>query len=257
MGEQFIEDHETLDGSDGADGESEGIASGDIPLNDAADELTSRPGPSDPPTWAAALLEALMALTESSRQYQARAESQDELILRMQARIEDLQVDQVRQLLGPLVNELASLHTDLGEAAARDYERLGVGRLEKEFAFLSQRVEGAIELLGALSVQAEPGQTFDSRLHSATRQVPTADSSLDGTVAVVQRQGFRFTHESRTAIPARVTVYRFDAALQSGPLEVGTTHRPEPEAPTVEEISYQEQPGASSPVESEEQVDHG
>jgi hypothetical protein len=76
-------------------------------------------------------------------------------------------------------------------------------------------------------------------------------------VAVVQRQGFRFTHETRTAIPARVTVYRFDATLTSETSLADATQSHEQEAPTTQEFSNQEQPGTASPVESEEQVDHG
>jgi len=131
----------------------------------------------------------------------------------MQVRIEELQADQVRRLLGPVVGELAGLHADLAEAARLDYERLGLARVPREFSFLADRIERALELLDVVSVDAQPGQTFDSRLHAAGRRVLTGDRSLDGSIAAVQRQGFRFAHEAKTSLYARVTVYGYDASL--------------------------------------------
>lgn len=141
-----------------------------------------------------------------------RSRADQDIISRMQARIEALQADQVRALLGPVVTELAGLHADFAEAALRDYEVLGLARVKKEFGLLSSRIENALDLLGAVSVDAKPGQVFDSRLHTAARQTPTADAALDKTIAMVLRQGFAFQHEAKPALYARVNVYRYDSA---------------------------------------------
>lgn len=167
-----------------------------------------------PPEWALQLADVLEQVRMEASMFRERARAQEDLIQRMQSRIEDLQGDQVRSLLGPVVTELAGLHANLAEAASLDYERLGVGRVAREFSFLADRLEGSLELLDVVSIGARPGDPFDSRLHMAARRVPTVDRALDGTIAAVQRQGFRFAREAKTTLYARVTVYSYDASLE-------------------------------------------
>lgn len=167
-----------------------------------------------PPQWAVQMAEMLEEVKREASTFKDRARAQEDLIQRMQSRIEDLQADQVRSLLGPVVTELAGLHASLAEAASLDYERLGLERVAKEFGFLADRLEGSLELLDVVSVGARPGDPFDSRQHSAARRVPTADRTLDGTIAAVQRQGFRFARDSKTTLYARVTVFGYDASLE-------------------------------------------
>jgi molecular chaperone GrpE (heat shock protein) len=129
------------------------------------------------------------------------------LLAKMQSRIDALQGDQVRALFGPAVTELANLHAEFLEASDRDYERLGLARVKKELGLLADRLENAIDALGASSVAAEVGDPFDSRVHTAVRRVPTTDSALDATIAAVVRQGFTFDPAGKPALYARVSVY--------------------------------------------------
>lgn len=144
-----------------------------------------------------------------------RIRADQDVISRMQSRIESLQGDQVRALLGPVVTELANLHAALAESSERDYERLGFDRLRKEFSLLTDRLETALDVLGAESVDARVGEVFDSRAHQAVKQVATDRPALDKTIAQVIRQGFTFEREGKPAIYARVQVFTYQEASET------------------------------------------
>ncbi|WP_179150804.1 nucleotide exchange factor GrpE [Leifsonia sp. NCR5] len=166
--------------------------------------------------------------TDSVQLVTERLKAEQQLTARMQERIESLQRDQARALLGPAVTELANLHAAVAEAARRDYEPLGPERIRKEFDLLADQVERTIDLLGAQTLDARPGDPFDMRQHTAAKQVPTADPALDKTIAAVLRQGFRFDPDSKPALYARVSVFAFDPTLAAHaedadiPLPLGT-----------------------------------
>lgn len=178
-----------------------------------------------------------------------RSRADQDLIARMQARIEALQVDQVRALLGPVITELAGAHAAFVEASQRDYEVLGVARLRKEFALLGDRIEGALDLLGAVSVEATPGEAFDSRRHTAVRRTMTARADLDKTIAEVLRQGFVYQHDAKVAVYARVAVYKYDSALNATPAD------PEPTAAFAQSSLAGEASAGSSDDASPRSVD--
>ncbi len=204
------------------------------PAQEAADEKSGR---EEPPSPSEVALEATAAATpvatedvpnrevlaEIDRVRQAvailgeRSRADQDLVARMQARIEALHADQVRTLLGPVITELAGTHAAFVEASKRDYENLGAERLSKEFALLGDRIEGALDLLGAISIGAKPGETFDSRRHTAVRQTTTSSPALDKTIAEVLRQGFLFQHDGKVALYARVAVYRYEPAPGAAP----------------------------------------
>jgi molecular chaperone GrpE (heat shock protein) len=160
-----------------------------------------------------AVAEAIAGLRADFSTFQERSAAQESLIARMQQRIEELQGDQVRALLSPVYQELASLHADLTEAAGKDYSVIPPERLARELSFLVSRVDTALQLLGLESVGAAAGVQFDSRLHSAVRRVPTGRESLDGMIEDVQRQGFIFPGAAKASMYARVTVYTYDPTI--------------------------------------------
>jgi molecular chaperone GrpE (heat shock protein) len=135
----------------------------------------------------------------------------------MQMRIETLQGDQIRALLGPVVTELANLHASVLSASERDYERLGFERVRKEFALMSEKVAESLDVLGAESLDVRAGDPFDARLHTAVRQVAVADAELHGTVDAVVRQGFTFDPASKPILHARVVVRRHETAAMHEP----------------------------------------
>lgn len=164
------------------------------------------------------------ASTESAKLDELRAaidrltgllRADQEVIGRMQGRIESLQRDQVRALLGPVVTELANLHAALAESSTRDYERLGFDRVRKDFSLMTDRVENALDVFGAESVDARVGAVFNSRAHQAVKLVATEDPALDKTIAGVERQGFRFEPEGKPALYARVQVFTYEEASEA------------------------------------------
>ena len=163
--------------------------------------------------------EAIAGLRVDFSTFQDRSAAQESLIARMQQRIEELQGDQVRALLSPVYQELASLHADLTEAAGKDYSVIPPERLARELSFLVSRVDTALQLLGLESVGAAAGVQFDSRLHSAVRRVPTGRESLDGMIEDVQRQGFIFPGAAKASMYARVTVYTYDPTTDDGTMD--------------------------------------
>lgn len=152
----------------------------------------------------------IQALTAAILRLSQQVAADQNIISRMQRRIEMLQGDQVRALLAPAVTELANLHAEFAESAGRDYERLGVERARQEFSFLGEQVESALDLLGAVSLNAKVGDVFDSKVHQAIKKVPTSDASLDRTVAAVVRQGFTFDTAGKPALYARVRVLSYE-----------------------------------------------
>lgn len=170
------------------------------------------------------VLDGLRMIKDSVRELKAtvakhheRSVAQEDLMQRMQDRIDELQRDQVRTLLGPVYEQLVSLHADLTEVADRDRVANAPDLLDKELRYLVTRVDSALQLLGLESVGAAPGVEFDSRLHAATRRVPTGTASRDRTIEHVSRQGFTFPGAKKVSMHARVTVYEYDPALDRDP----------------------------------------
>lgn len=155
----------------------------------------------------------LALMRQQVERFHDRAQAQEEVIARMQARLEALQADQVRALLGPVAGELAALHGELAEVADREPALLTPERLNKELKVLLVHVESALDKLGMQTVAAAPGSPFDRRWHSAHRGVPTAAAELDQTVAEVLRHGFAREGATRAAVPALVAVYQYDPGL--------------------------------------------
>jgi molecular chaperone GrpE (heat shock protein) len=196
-----------------------------------------RPEPEDEPlrSMSEGLLKLAGEVTvirSQSERFHERSQAQEDIISRMQARLEELQSDQVRALLGPVAAQLATLHGELSDVATRRLESLSPAAIAKELSILLQRVESSLELLGMATVGAAAGAPFDRRLHTATRRIPTGDFTLDQTIATVVRQGFGLEGADRATVPARVAVYQYSA-------EVAPSETPSPEtlSPSTESVS--------------------
>jgi molecular chaperone GrpE (heat shock protein) len=157
----------------------------------------------------------LAAIRTQIERFHDRSRAQEDIIGRMQARIEELQADQVRALLGPVATQLATLHGEIVEIASRNTAAPSWDRVAKELGMLALHVESGLELLGMVTVGAAPGTGFDRRWHTATGRTPTADRGLDKTVAAVLRQGFGIEGAQKATVPARVIVYQYDPQLEA------------------------------------------
>lgn len=209
-----------------------------------ADLLAAAAGGETPKTTANPILLDVDALTAAIDRLSQQIAADQDLISRMQSRIETLQGDQVRALLAPAVTELANLHAEFAESAGRDFERLGFASVRQEFGQLSDHIETAIDLLGAVSLDVQIGDPFNSRVHQAIKKVPTGDSALDRTVAAVIRQGFTFDPTGKPMLCARVWVYSYEPLLEATSFAPETTL--EPIAQAIPAIP----PRTSEPVQS-------
>lgn len=192
------------DGSAGPDEELFDTApkvDGSAAVADSAPEI-------DLATAMTALAAAVDAVASQASQFHARSEHQEHLIREMQSRIENLQGDQIRVLLKPLIQALATLHSQSAEAETRAGER--GDESERDFEFFSTKLEEALSLLDIEPVGAQVGGVFDAKVHHATRVVATDDETRDRTIQRVLRQGFIYTGSTRPLLPAQVSIFKFE-----------------------------------------------
>ncbi len=161
-------------------------------------------------------------LDGSVRAFADRAEFYEDLVHKLQNRVESLQVDQVQQLLGPVLTRLAILITQSADAAqlARIH---GEGyQADVEFEYFHDALLETLDLVGVESVGAAPGAPFDRSMHASRKTVRTGEQGLDWTIAKVLRQGLVRAGAERAFLPAQVSVYRYDADLDSSVDEPNT-----------------------------------
>lgn len=199
-------------------------------LDEIADPGTTRvageiPRDLPPSIWQVDdLITAFERLEAQVRLFHARAENYEQTIRRMQNRIDQLQGDQVQALLKPVIQRFAGLHAQARESSESARDR-GEAASEEDFSYFAVAIEEALGLVDIESVGAAPSVEFDSRKHHAVRGVPTADPDLDKRVQRVLRQGFTYIDAPRVFLPARVTVYRYEA--QQAPDDVAASaHHP-------------------------------
>ncbi len=149
----------------------------------------------------------LLAMVSAIERFHGRAEEYESIIRRMQSRIEELQADQVRELLKPVIVKLASLHSEMTDAKDRAQDR-GDDVARKDYDFFATEIEDALSLLDIESIGAAPMDEFVASRHAARRRVDTDDPALDRRIAKVMRQGFTYVGAERVFLPAMVNVYR-------------------------------------------------
>lgn len=175
------------------------------------------------------IAELLGRLDKNVRAFIDRAEFYENLVRKLQDRVESLQVDQVQQLLGPVLTRLAILITQSADAAqlARTH---GEGyRADVEFEYFHDALIETLDLIGVESVGAAPGAVFDRSVHASRKTVRTGNQGLDWTVAKVLRQGLVRPGSQRAFLPAQVSVYRYDADLDSSADEPHTNQETDQE----------------------------
>ncbi|OBJ98310.1 nucleotide exchange factor GrpE [Mycolicibacterium conceptionense] len=156
-------------------------------------------------------------MASALERFHGRAEQYESIIRRMQSRIEELQADQVRELLKPVILKLASLHTEASAAEDRASARED-DSARKDFDYFLSEIEETLGLLDVESIGVSALDEFDAARHAARRRIETDDASLDRRVAKVLRQGFTFVGADRVFVPAVVAVYRHQPPTQDEPM---------------------------------------
>ncbi|MDN5892786.1 MAG: hypothetical protein L0H93_02070 [Nocardioides sp.] len=149
----------------------------------------------------------------------------------MQARITELQGDQVQALLRPMLRRIASLHAQAAEA--RDGAAARGEKAVNDFSYYMVAIEEALGMVDLDSVEARAGDAFAPETQHAASALPTGDPSLHRTIQRVLSQGFTYPDSDRAAIPAQVAIYRYDEALGDAVVGAGAPHDvpPVPDAP--------------------------
>jgi molecular chaperone GrpE (heat shock protein) len=191
----------------------EGSDAADLPAPAALAEMLS--------ANASAMESGLQQLSDRIGEFNTRSAEYEANARLLHARIESLQQDQVRALLKPAFERLATLHAQAVDASS---DAVSERAARDDFDFFATSIEELLGLYDLDSVDAAVGSGFDPRHHHAARTVRTTRSELDGTIQRVIRQGFAFAGNERVLLPARVGVYRFAPE----PLEEGA----DAEAPT-------------------------
>ncbi|PPF43824.1 nucleotide exchange factor GrpE [Pseudoclavibacter sp. AY1F1] len=156
---------------------------------------------------ARALLETIAMLNSSIEGFQARSAAYEEANRQLHARNEALHQDQVRSLLKPVFERLASLHAQASEMSSGHHAN--DSEVADDFTFFATAIEELLELYDIVSVGACAGDAVNARQHAVVRVKVTDRPELDGVVARVQRQGFAYSGAGRTMLPARVIAHRY------------------------------------------------
>lgn len=172
------------------------------------------------------LLETVRSIEQEGRRFHTRAERYEDIILKMQTRIEQLQGDQVQALLRPVLQRFAGLQAQALEAAEGAFGR--GEEAAKDFGFFAVAIEEALGLLDLESVGAAPSVGFDPGKHHASRITTTDDPALDSQIHRVLRQGFGYPGAARVLMPAQVSVYRYEPPAMQEPADLEPPHTPEP-----------------------------
>lgn len=182
----------------------------DSPANTPDREHEAAPGSQE----GIRLLETIAAALDS---FHTRTEQYENTNRLLHSRIEDLQNDQVRSLLKPVFERLATMHAQASEAATSMRDRDPSSASDFEFFAIS--INELLALYDVEPVGAVAGAAFNSKDHHGARTVPTCDADLEGKIQRVQRQGYRFAGADRVMLPARVSVYRYTPPVEQQTLE--------------------------------------
>lgn len=146
-----------------------------------------------------AAVERLDARLEESQRLHAR---QSDLVDRLHTENQGLRAGELRNAQLPLIRDLFRLHDDIGRM------RDAVGYSDGDLLIVQENLIDILARSGVEPFAPDPGEPFDSRLHSAVGVEPTSDVSLDKAVVEIVRQGFRW--ESGDVIRvAEVRAYRY------------------------------------------------
>lgn len=165
--------------------------------------------PSAEPDRLSAIEQSLADALTATRSFADRAAFYETLVRQLQSRVEALQVDQIQELLGPVLQRLAVMLTHVSESLARAQQQDPGYDASVEFEYFESTIIEMLALVNVDSVGAAPGVPFDRTLHAARLSVTTDDPALDGTIAKVMRQGLVRTGAERAFLPAQVCVNRY------------------------------------------------
>ncbi|MGD0602838.1 MAG: nucleotide exchange factor GrpE [Streptosporangiaceae bacterium] len=172
----------------------------------AAGELAGEPAGA-PEDLITEISVSVRKLADSSQRYHTRAEQRESVIDYLRAELEQLRQGERRGLLRPVLAEMCRLRDDLLKQAATlpaDFDAAKTADLLRSYA---ESIELTLESNGVVTYAPEAGDPFNPRMHRRVSGEPTADPTLAGHVAALNRDGYLDIEANSPIAPAEVTVY--------------------------------------------------
>ncbi|WP_224401683.1 nucleotide exchange factor GrpE [Pseudonocardia sp. ICBG1034] len=145
-----------------------------------------------------------------------RAAARERVIDRQHAEIERLKAVERIGVMRPVIVELGRLRNDLRRQARSLRPDTTVERFASLLESFADSVADTLEGCGAEPLVVEPGSPFVAQRHRVASVLPTADPSLDATVADVVADGYAETDSGKVVAPARVVLHRLTEPAAEG-----------------------------------------
>jgi molecular chaperone GrpE (heat shock protein) len=129
---------------------------------------------------------AVVGLDSRLEESQRLLGRQSDLVDRLHTENQELRAGELRTAQLPLIRDLLRLHDDVSRM------RVAAGELDEDLRVVQESLLDILARNGVESFAPEDGDEFDPRFHAAAGIEPTADRSLDKSVAVVVKRGFRW-----------------------------------------------------------------
>jgi molecular chaperone GrpE len=176
-------------------------------VEDAADS-SAEAAPVDPAqAQTMELATAVRELAGSAERFHDRSEQREGVIDYLRSELEVLRRGERRGLLRPLLTDMCRLRNDLLRQAARlpaDYDAEKAAGLLAAYA---ERIQLTLESNGVVTYVPDEGDSFDPRKHRKVKNEDSADPTMTGRIARVERDGYLDIEANTPITPAEVSVF--------------------------------------------------
>lgn len=149
-------------------------------------------------------LAVLAVLRTELTELHSRAAAREEIILRLHDEVQSLRGGEHATLMRPAIVDLARLRNGLLRQAAE----MGAEPAAVLFEGFADEAALALERLGAQPLSPVRGEVVVTGAHRVIGIVTTESTELDGTVAVVDSDGYFDTVNQKVVMPAAVHAHR-------------------------------------------------
>jgi len=153
------------------------------------------------------LAAAVRELASSAERFHDRSEQREGVIDYLRSELEVLRRGERRGLLRPLLTDMCRLRNDLLRQAARlpaDYDAEKAAGLLESYA---ESIQLTLESNGVVTYVPDEGDSFDPRKHRKVKNEDSADPTMTGRIARVERDGYLDIEANSPITPAEVTVF--------------------------------------------------
>jgi molecular chaperone GrpE (heat shock protein) len=153
------------------------------------------------------LAAAVRELASSADRFHDRSEQREGVIDYLRSELEVLRRGERRGLLRPLLADMCRLRNDLLRQAARlpaDYDAERAAGLLMSYA---ESIQLTLESNGVVTYVPDEGDSFDPRKHRKVKNEDSADPTMTGRIARVERDGYLDIEANSPITPAEVVIF--------------------------------------------------